>query len=90
MKAGVGLITSRAATAVRYIFPLVILAEQLAAPLEYGTRVLGAPEVLNGGKVIFRSFRRHMGRPRLPARVQNTSAMTVEDLQCDSRSAAVV
>jgi len=31
-----------------YILPLVILAKQLAVPLEYGTRVLGAPETLSG------------------------------------------
>ena len=31
-----------------YILPLVILAKQLAVPLEYGTRVLGAPEALSG------------------------------------------
>lgn len=33
---------------VLYILPLVILAKQLAVPLEYGTRVWGAPEVLSG------------------------------------------
>ncbi len=31
-----------------YILPLVVLAKQLAVPLDYGTRVLGAPEVLSG------------------------------------------
>lgn len=31
-----------------YILPMVILAKQLAKPLEFGTRVLGAPEVLSG------------------------------------------
>ncbi len=33
---------------VLYILPLVILAKQFATPLEYGTRVLGAPEALSG------------------------------------------
>lgn len=33
---------------VLYILPLIILAKQLAVPLEYGTRVLGAPEALSG------------------------------------------
>lgn len=33
---------------VLYILPLVILAKQLAVPLEYGTRVLGAPTALSG------------------------------------------
>lgn len=33
---------------VLYILPLVILAKQLAVPLEYGTTVLGAPEVFSG------------------------------------------
>ena len=33
---------------VLYILPLVILAKQLAVPLEYGTRVLGAPAALSG------------------------------------------
>lgn len=31
-----------------YILPLVILAKQLAVPLEYGTRTLGAPPILSG------------------------------------------
>lgn len=31
-----------------YILPLVLLAEKLAIPLEYGTRVFGLPEVLSG------------------------------------------
>lgn len=31
-----------------YMLPLVVLAKQLAIPLEYGTRVLGAPEALSG------------------------------------------
>ena len=31
-----------------YILPLVLLAKQLAVPLEFGTRVLGAPEALSG------------------------------------------
>lgn len=31
-----------------YILPLVLLAKQLAVPLEHGTKVLGAPEVLSG------------------------------------------
>lgn len=31
-----------------YILPMVILAKKLAAPLEHGTDVLGAPEVLSG------------------------------------------
>lgn len=33
---------------VAYILPLVLLAKQLAVPLEYGTRTLGAPVVLSG------------------------------------------
>jgi Ca2+:H+ antiporter len=33
---------------VLYILPLIILAKQFAIPLEYGTRVLGVPEALNG------------------------------------------
>ena len=33
---------------VLYILPMVILAKQLAKPLEFGTDVLGAPEVLSG------------------------------------------
>jgi len=33
---------------VLYILPLVILAKKLAVPLEYGTRVLGAPQALSG------------------------------------------
>lgn len=33
---------------VLYILPLVILAKQLAVPLDYGTRALGAPQVLSG------------------------------------------
>ncbi|MFN8445205.1 MAG: hypothetical protein U0175_30735 [Caldilineaceae bacterium] len=33
---------------VLYILPLIILAKQLAVPLEYGTRVLGAPEAFSG------------------------------------------
>lgn len=31
-----------------YILPMVLLAKKLALPLEYGTDVLGAPDVLNG------------------------------------------
>ncbi len=31
-----------------YILPMVILAKKLAIPLEYGTAVLGAPEILSG------------------------------------------
>jgi Ca2+:H+ antiporter len=31
-----------------YILPMVLLAKRLAVPLEYGTDVLGAPDVLNG------------------------------------------
>jgi Ca2+:H+ antiporter len=31
-----------------YILPMVLLAKKLALPLEYGTDVLGAPEVLSG------------------------------------------
>lgn len=31
-----------------YILPLVILAKELAVPLDYGTRVLGAPAALSG------------------------------------------
>ena len=31
-----------------YILPLVVLAKQLAVPLEYGTRVLGAPQAVSG------------------------------------------
>lgn len=31
-----------------YILPMVVLAKKLAKPLEYGTDVLGAPEVLSG------------------------------------------
>ncbi len=31
-----------------YILPLVVLAKQLAVPLEYGTRVMGAPEAMSG------------------------------------------
>jgi Ca2+:H+ antiporter len=31
-----------------YILPLVVLAKQLAVPLDYGTRSLGAPPVLSG------------------------------------------
>ena len=31
-----------------YILPLVLLAEKLAIPLEYGTRVFGLPSVLSG------------------------------------------
>ncbi len=33
---------------VMYILPLVVLAKQLAVPLEYGTRVLGAPQAVSG------------------------------------------
>lgn len=33
---------------VLYILPLVVLAKQLAVPLEYGSRVLGAPTALSG------------------------------------------
>lgn len=33
---------------VLYILPLVILAKQLAVPLDYGTRALNAPQVLSG------------------------------------------
>jgi len=33
---------------VLYILPLIILSKQFAIPLEYGTRVLGAPEALSG------------------------------------------
>jgi Ca2+:H+ antiporter len=33
---------------VLYILPLVILAKQLAVPLDYGTRALNAPPVLSG------------------------------------------
>lgn len=33
---------------VLYILPLVILAKELAIPLDYGTRVLGAPAALSG------------------------------------------
>lgn len=33
---------------VLYILPLIILAKQLAVPLEYGTHVLGAPEAFSG------------------------------------------
>jgi len=38
---------------VLYILPLVLLAKQLAVPLEYGTRVLNAPEGLSGFLVAF-------------------------------------
>ena len=31
-----------------YILPIVLLAKKLATPLEYGTDVLGAPDILNG------------------------------------------
>lgn len=31
-----------------YILPMVLLAKKLATPLEYGTDVLGAPDILNG------------------------------------------
>ena len=31
-----------------YILPLVVLAKQLAVPLDYGTRTLGAPEIFSG------------------------------------------
>ena len=37
-----------AALLVLYILPMVILAKQLAKPLDFGTDVLGAPEVLSG------------------------------------------
>jgi Ca2+:H+ antiporter len=33
---------------VLYILPLVVLAKQLAVPLEYGSRVLGAPAAFSG------------------------------------------
>jgi len=33
---------------VMYILPLVVLAKQLAIPIDYGTRSLGAPEALGG------------------------------------------
>lgn len=33
---------------VMYILPLVVLAKKFAVPLEYGTRVLGAPQELGG------------------------------------------
>ena len=33
---------------VLYILPMVVLAKQLAKPLDFGTDVLGAPEVLSG------------------------------------------
>ncbi len=41
-------IAHHAVLLVLYILPMVILAKQLAKPLEFGTDVLGAPEVLSG------------------------------------------
>jgi Ca2+:H+ antiporter len=36
-----------------YILPMVLLAKKLATPLEHGTDVLGAPEILSGFVVAF-------------------------------------
>jgi len=38
-----------------YMLPLVVLAKQLAIPLEYGTRVLGAPEALSAVRAAVRN-----------------------------------
>lgn len=41
-------VANHATLLVLYILPMVVLAKQLAKPLEFGTDVLGAPEVLSG------------------------------------------